>query len=112
MKKTGDNTHRATQRGYAIDPKTAAGVLVEEGDIVPADQPVSDNWMEPIKKGDRELAAAIEEAQDPLRKPADLSQLKRPALEALAAGKGVNVHKGLSDDDLRQAITAADEPTL
>jgi hypothetical protein len=50
-KKTGSDTHRATQRGYAVDQKTGAGVLVEEGELVPAGIPVSENWMEPVKAG-------------------------------------------------------------
>lgn len=118
MKKTGENTHKATRRGYAVDPKTGAGILVEEGDLVPADQPIAleddheNGWMVPVKKGDQALAAALGEALDPLRKAPDLSQLKRPALEAMAAERGVNVNKSLSDDDLRQAINTADEPTL
>lgn len=45
MTKTGLNTHRATQRGYAIEPKTHAGSLIEPGDYVPPDQPVSQIWM-------------------------------------------------------------------
>jgi hypothetical protein len=48
---TGAGTHRATQRGYAIDPETHAGVLVDEGEPVPANIPVSKEWMEAVKKG-------------------------------------------------------------
>lgn len=109
-KKTGADTHRATQRGYATDPTTGAGVLVEAGDMVPADIPVSDEWMEPVKKADRALEGAIAEGQDPLPKDVDLTQLSKSALEALAAERGINV-KGLSKDDLISAIKAADEPT-
>lgn len=36
-------SHRATARGYA------AGELIEEGQSVPADIPVSIEWMEPAK---------------------------------------------------------------
>jgi hypothetical protein len=107
-KKTGADTHRATQRGYAVDTTTGAGVLVEAGELVPANIPVSDEWMERVK-GDRELAAAIAEGQDPLPKDVDLTQLSKPALEAMAAERGINP-KGLSKDDLITAIKAADEP--
>jgi hypothetical protein len=115
-KKTGEATHRATRRGYAVDPKTGAGVLVEEGDLVPQDQPVAlegdheNGWMAPVKKADRDLAEALEEATDPIRKDVDITKLSRPALEALAAERGVNVHKGLSRGDLIAAIKTADEP--
>lgn len=112
---TGDNTHRATQRGYAIPqtdpPEARAGVLVEEGEVVPADVPVSDTWMEPIKKADRKLARAVEEAQDESPKDTDLTALSKPALEAMAAERGINV-KGLSKDELITAIRAEREPTI
>lgn len=108
MKHTGDNTHRATQRGFAVDPKTGAGVLVEEGEIVPADQPVSTEWMEPIK-GNKALAAALDEALDPTPKDADLTQVGMPGLKAMAAERGIN-SKGLSEKDLITAIKAKDDP--
>lgn len=109
MKKTGDNTHRATQRGYAIDPTSNAGVLVEEGEIVPADQPVSEIWMEPIKKADAKLAAAMEEALDPTPKDVDLTQVGMPGLKAMAAERHINP-KGLSEAQLIDAIKAKDDP--
>ena len=108
-KKTGADTHRATARGYAVNPDNGAGVLVEPGELVPANIPVSDEWMEPVKKSDRALAGALEEAQDPLQKDVDYTQLSKAALEAVAAERGINV-KGLSKDDLIDAIKAADEP--
>jgi hypothetical protein len=68
-KKTGSDTHRATQRGYAVDQKTGAGVLVEEGELVPAGIPVSENWMEPVKnvKGlsKDDLVTAVKAADEP-----------------------------------------------
>lgn len=109
-KKTGSDTHRATQRGYAVDQKSGAGILVEEGELVPAGIPVSENWMEPVK-GSKALAGALEEGLDPHPKDVDLTQLSKPALEAMAAERGINV-KGLSKDDLVTAIKGADEPTL
>jgi hypothetical protein len=112
---TGGNTHRATQRGYAIPqtdpPEARAGVLVEEGEIVPANVPVSETWMEPIKKADRQLTRALEEAGDEAPKDADLTALSKSALEAMAAERGINV-KGLSKDDLITAIRAEREPTI
>lgn len=109
-KKTGADTHRATQRGYAVDPDSNAGVLVEPGELVPANIPVSTEWMEPVKKGGRALAGAIEEAQDPLPKDVDLTKLDKAALQAMAAERGINVD-GLGPKDLITAIKAADDPT-
>lgn len=112
---TGDNTHRATQRGYAIPqvdpPEARAGVLVEEGEVVPAKVPVSDTWMEPLKKGEGKLARAVQEALDESPKDTDLTALSKSALEAMAAERGVNV-KGLSKEDLITAIRAEREPTI
>ena len=103
--KTGPDTHRATQLGYAIDPATGAGVLVPEGDVVPADQPVSDAWMEKIGKKDRALAGATDEALDPHPKDVDLTKLDKAALQAMAAERGINVD-GLGPKDLISAINA------
>lgn len=103
-KLTGSNTHRATQRGYAN------GELVEAGDLVPSGITVSEEWMEPVKVS-KALAGAIEEATDPNPKDVDLHQLSKPALEAMAAERGINV-AGLSKADLITAITAEREPTI
>lgn len=105
IKHTGSDTHRATARGYAD------GQLIEEGDLVPAGVPVSDEWMEPLKKSDRALAGAMQEAQADHPMDADLTQLSKQALEAMAAERGINV-KGLSKDDLITAIKAEREPTI
>lgn len=114
-KLTGDDTHRATQRGYAIPqtdpPEERGGVLVEEGELVPAKTPISTEWMEPVKRGERALAGAVEEALDPAQKDVDLTQLSKPALEAMAAERGINVG-GLSKADLITAIKAEREPTI
>ena len=40
-KKTGEATHRATERGYA------GGAIIEPGEPVPAGIPVSIHWMAP-----------------------------------------------------------------
>jgi hypothetical protein len=109
-KKTGSDTHRATQRGYAVDPISHAGALIEPGELVPANIPVSDEWMEPVKKGDRALAGALEEGADPHKKDVDLTKLDKAALQALAAERGINVD-GLGPKDLITAIKAADDPT-
>lgn len=111
VKKTGSDTHVATARGYAVDTKTGAGVLVEAGDLVPAGIPVSNEWMKPVKKSDRALAGALEEGMGPQRKPVDLTQLNLSTLQTLAADRGINPGS-LSKKDLILAITAADEPTL
>lgn len=102
VKETKAGSHRATQRGYA------GGELIETGDLVPAGFPVSEEWMEPIK-GSGRLAEAVEEALDPLPGDVDLHQLGKPALEAMAAERGINVG-GLSKTDLITAITAAHDP--
>lgn len=106
-KMTGANTHRATQRGYAIDQESKAGTLVEEGEMVPANVPVSDTWMEKVKKGDQALAAAVEDAQQEKKDDPAYESLSKQALEALATDKGVTNVKGLSKDDLITAIKAA-----
>lgn len=119
VKLTGVNTHRATQRGYAVPQPTEAdpspgGVLVgpdEETAIVPAGVPVSENWMEPIASKDRRMAQAVEEALDEHPKDADLTALSKSALEAMAAERGINV-KGLSKEELITAIRAEREPTI
>jgi hypothetical protein len=104
------NSHRATARGYAVpDNALGAGVLVEEGEIVPANVPVSDSWMAKVKKGAVEDAAA--EAQQALKDDPDLTQLSKPALEALATEAGVTSVKGLSKDDLITAINAQRDNT-
>lgn len=100
VKNTGAGTHRATMRGYA------GGEIIEEGKLVPAGVPVSDNWMERVKKGDEKLARAIEEATDPSPDDVDLTQLSKAALEAMGAERGINP-KGLSKADLITAINAA-----
>lgn len=117
VKKTGANTHRATRRGYAVDPNTGAGVLVEEGEFVPAgipiahedDEDIENGWMQPVSKADARLGAAMEEALDPIQKDADLTQVGLPGLKAMAAERGIN-SKGLSEKDLIAAIKAKDDP--
>lgn len=108
VKKTGAETHRATQRGYAVDPDSKAGTLVEEGELVPAGIRVSTEWMEPVSKKDRAAAAAIEEALDPHPKDVDLTKLDKAALQAMAAERGINVD-GLGPKALIDAIKAARE---
>lgn len=100
MKTTGNGTHRATQRGYA------GGEIIEEGRLVPPGTPVSDKWMERVKKGGEELARAVEEAQDPQPDDIDLEQLEGDALTAHAAQFGINRGR-LNDKNLRTAVRAA-----
>jgi hypothetical protein len=122
-KKTGPNTHRATKRGYAV--VEGVGTLVEEGEMVPAGVPVAidpahdddaeheNGWMAPVKKSNRALNAALEEGLDPLKKDVDLTKLAVPALQALAAERGINVEqdgKSLSKAELVAAIKGADDP--
>jgi hypothetical protein len=109
VKRTGSNTHMATARGYAIN-SAGAGELVEPEDIVPADVPVSDEWMRPLSKHDARLQDAVREGQDPIKRDVDYTQLTLAALQALAAERGINV-EGLKKDDLITAIKAADDPT-
>lgn len=97
------NSHRATRRGYV------KGVLIEENAVVPADVPVSDEWMVPNKGA--KLARAIDEAQDPSPKDVDYTQVGMPGLKVIAAMKGINP-EGLSEDDLITAIKAEREATI
>lgn len=117
-KLTGEGTHRATQRGYAIPqtdpPEARAGVLVgpeDEIQIIPAKVPISEEWMEPVKKGDSRLARAVEEAGQDHPTDVDLTALNKSALQAMAAERGINV-EGLTKDDLITAIKAEREPTI
>jgi len=96
QKLTGSNTHRATEKGYAL------GQLVEANDFVPAGVPVSTEWMEPVK-GSSELERAVNEALDPQPGDVDLTKLSKAALEAKAVDHGINPG-GLSKDDLITAI--------
>lgn len=115
VKKTGSDTHKAIQRGYAIDPDSKAGVVIEEGEIVPAGQPVSDQWMEAISKKKEKgapsaaLAAALEEVTADRKDDPDLTQLDEPALQAMAVLMGVTRVKGLDKDDLITVINAVKE---
>jgi hypothetical protein len=108
--RTKPNSHRATVRGYAVpDNAQGAGVLVEVGEIVPANVPVGE-WMEKIK-GKADLHGAVLESQQALKDDPDLSQLSKQALEALATEAGVTSVKGLSKDDLITAISAQRDNT-
>lgn len=103
QKMTGSGTHIATERGYA------AGELIEPGQPVPADVPVG-SWME---RADGKVDAAdraIEDAQKPLPDDPDLTQLSTQALQAMATERGVTSVKGLSKNDLIDAIKAAHDP--
>lgn len=99
---TGVNTHRATQRGYA------KGELIEEGQMVPAGVAVSDNWMESLTPKEARLARATEQALDPHPDDVNIAALKGDALTAYAATMNIN-RDGLSDKDLRAAVTAKRE---
>jgi hypothetical protein len=109
---TKQDSHRATERGYAIPQRKEgqdppAGELIEAGKMVPAEVPVSENWMEPVGgKAEQRLARAVEEAQDPQPDDIDLEQIKGDALTAHAARFGINRNR-LADADLRKAIRAA-----
>jgi hypothetical protein len=103
--KTGSDTHRATARGHA------QGQLIEEGEVVPAGTPISEEWMEQVKKGVHALSGAIQEAQADHPGDVDLTKASKSALEAMALERGINV-QGLSKDDLIVAIKAEREPTI
>lgn len=107
-KRTGPNTHVATARGYAIN-SAGAGQLVDPEEMVPADVPVSEEWMKPAGK-DARLLDAVQEGLSPIKRDVDLTQLTTPALQAMAAERGINVEK-LDKKDLIAAIKAADDPT-
>lgn len=97
---TGAHTHKAIERGYA------KGQLVEIGEFVPEGVTVSDVWMEKLSKEEARDLQVSNEATDPKPKDADLTQLTLPALQAMAAERGVNV-KGLNKEKLIDAINAA-----
>lgn len=103
-KRAGPNTHRATERGYAI--VEGQGILVEAEEMVPAGAVIG-SWMEPIKKGDQRVMDAVEDAQRETKDDPDYTALSKPALEALATDAGVTNVKGLSKDDLITAIKAS-----
>lgn len=110
IERTKPNSHRATQRGYAI-PEGGAGELVEEGQTVPANVAVSDEWMEAVggkrtTAAEREMARATEEALNPQPDDIDLEQVSGDALTAHALQFGINRGK-LADDKLRAAVRAA-----
>lgn len=102
MEKTGPNTHRATQRGYAD------GQLIEPGQFVPAGVAVSDEWMESLTKREAKLQRATDQALDPHPEDVDVSKLKGDALTGYAASLNINRDK-LSDADLRKAVAAKRE---
>ncbi len=87
VEKTGSETHVAVMNGYA------AGAVVEEGQFVPADTPVSDIWMKRVKASERKAVAAAAEAVDPKPKDVDLTKLGVPALQAMCATEGINVEQ-------------------
>lgn len=112
VKRTKANSHRAIARGHAVpDGADGAGTLLEDGDIVPANVPISDEWMTKIKGGSEAVEDAVAEAQQALKDDPDLTQLSKPALEALATEAGVTSVKGLSKDDLITAIKAERDNT-
>lgn len=102
---TKPGSHIATERGYS------KGILIEPGQLVPTETPVSDRWMRPLK-GDKEDRAsrAAREAEHPRNDDPDLTKLSKPALEAMATERGVTDVSGLSKNDLIAAIKAAYEP--
>ena len=101
VKLTGANTHVATERGYA-------DTIIEPGEMVPADIPVSKEWMKPTGK-DAALLAATQAALDPSPDDVDLGKLSKQALEAMATERGIPV-AGLSKEDMITAIKAAHDP--
>jgi hypothetical protein len=110
--RTKANSHRATARGYAVpDDANGAGVLVEDGEIVPANVPVADEWMEKISKKSSAAEDAVLEAQQPLKDDPDYTQLSISSLQTLATDAGVTSIKGLSKDDLIAAIKAQRDNT-
>lgn len=103
MKETKHGSHKAIARGYA------GGNIIEAGQIVPPDVPVSDEWMEPVKGKSTAAERAIEDVSKDRKDDPDLTSLSKAALEAMAVERGVTSVKGLSKDDLIAAIQASDE---
>jgi hypothetical protein len=104
-KLTSAGSHVATAKGYAN------GVVIEEGEPVPADIPVSTEWMKRVDgKAESAFERAIADVLDPLPDDPDLTQLSVQALQALATEAGATNVEGLSDDELISVIKAADDP--
>lgn len=98
-KSTGINTHKANQRGYAD------GMLIEAGEFVPADVPVSAEWMEPVSKKQAAQDRGIEEALSADDADVDVEALKGDALTAYAASLHINRGEQ-TDKQLRASVTA------
>jgi hypothetical protein len=109
---TGEGTHRALERGYAIDTISHAGILCEPGDVIPANATVGE-WMEEIPpetradKQDATKERVIAEATAPRKGDPVLEDLSLEALQALATDAGVQSVKGASEEDLIAAIRAS-----
>src|SRR5687768_6055565 len=97
LTKTKAGSHRATARGYA------KGELIEEGQLVPADVAVSDNWMEKTRAGS-DLERAVDEAQSPRNDDPNYEGMSKQALEAEAITHGITDPGKLSKKDLITAI--------
>lgn len=104
LKMTKPGGHRAIRRGYV------KGEIIEEGQLVPGDVVVSDEWMEPVD-GSSRLARAIYEATAEHPGDVDLTQVGLPGLRAMAAERGINPGK-LTEAQLITAIKAEREDTI
>lgn len=92
----------------APHPVYLGSVFTNAGDVFVTDLPAEDTWEE---RSTGEVAAIDASSKEPGGKDADLNALAVPALQALAATKGVHT-KGLDKAELITAIKAADEPKL
>lgn len=92
-------SYRANERGY-VD-----GQLIEPGQVF-SSAGFKGSWAEPLTEKDAAMARAAEQALDPQPDDVEIQGLSRPALEAMAAERGIDP-KNLDDDQLVDAIKAA-----
>jgi hypothetical protein len=89
------------------EPVYIEGTFFKAGETFVTGMPKGDTWdeLDPVEKA---AADAGKQIKDDL----NLDSMTVPALQALAASKGINLGDVKSKDDIITVIKAADEPTL
>ena len=94
-------TYRALARGYAD------GMIREEGEVF-ATRADKGLWMEEIKSGKQSARQrAVDDTRASMSDDPDLTTFSKEALEAKALDLGLTNAKGLSKEDIIQAIQSA-----